>query len=71
MRYGLALVERFPKLGAVFAAGEVDFHVIAAAVFRTDLVVDKEVLAQIDAALADKAPHWNKLSREKIDNLAD
>ncbi len=71
MRYGIALLERFPKLGEVFVAGQVDFRVIAAAIFRTDLVTDKGALAEIDAQLAHKAPSWNKLSREKITELVD
>ncbi len=71
MRYGIALLERFPKLGEVFVAGQVDFRVIAAAIFRTDLVTDKGALAKIDAQLARKAPAWNKLSREKITELVD
>jgi Domain of unknown function (DUF222) len=71
MRYGEALLKRFPELGAVFLAGRVDFRVIAAAIFRTDLITDKAVLATIDAQLAAKAPAWNKLSREKITELVD
>ena len=71
MRYGTALLDRFPKLGAVFVGGAVDFRVIAAAIFRTDLITDAAVLAQIDAELARKAPSWNKLSREKITELVD
>jgi len=71
MHYGQRLVERFPKLLAVFAAGEVDFHVIAAVIFRTDLISDAAILASIDAQVAAKAPRWNKLSREKIDDLVD
>ena len=71
MRYGSALLDRFPKLGAVFVGGAVDFRVIAAAIFRTDLITDAAVLAQIDAELARKAPSWNKLSREKITELVD
>ncbi|MDT5050734.1 MAG: hypothetical protein QOG75_6653 [Mycobacterium sp.] len=70
MRYGTALLERFPKLGEVFLAGEVGFRVIAAAIFRTDLIIDKDVLAKIDAELAAKAPAWNKLSRERSPNLS-
>ncbi len=50
---------------------QVDFRVIAAAIFRTDLITDKDVLAKIDAELARKAPAWNKLSREKITELVD
>jgi hypothetical protein len=71
MGYGKALLQRFPKLGEVFLAGEVDFRVIAAAIFRTDLIHDPEVLAEIDAELARKAPSWNKLSREKVTELVD
>jgi hypothetical protein len=71
MHYGQRLVEHFPKLLAVIAAGEVDFHVIAAVIFRTDLIRDADILASIDAQVAAKAPRWNKLSREKIDNLVD
>jgi hypothetical protein len=71
MRYGQVLIERFPKLGEVFVAGQVDFRVIAAAIFRTDLLTDKDVLAKIDAELARKAPAWNKLSREKVAELVD
>ena len=71
MRYGQVLIERFPRLGEVFVAGLVDFRVIAAAVFRTDLITDKDALASIDAELAAKAPDWNKLSREKICELVD
>jgi hypothetical protein len=71
MRYGQVLIERFPTLGEVFVAGLVDFQVIAAAVFRTDLIQDNDALASIDAELAAKAPSWNKLSREKICELVD
>jgi hypothetical protein len=45
MCYGQSLIERLPKLGEVFAAGLVDFRVIAAVIFRTDLITDAEVLA--------------------------
>jgi hypothetical protein len=71
MRYGTTLLERFPKLGEVFLAGRVDFRVIAATIFRTDLITDAAVLAEIDVQLARKAPSWNKLSREKVTELVD
>ena len=71
MRYGKALLERFPTLSEVFLAGAVDFRVIAAAIFRTDLITDAAVLAEIDAELARKAPAWNKLSRETVTELVD
>lgn len=71
MNYGLELLERFPKLGAAFARGEVDFRVITVAVFRTGLVTDPDVLAAIDARLAAAAPRWNASSRGKIAEIVD
>ena len=71
MHYGLTLLERLPKLAAVFAAGEIDFWVFAAIGYRTGLIVDTGVLAGIDEMLARKAPQWNKLSREKVAQLVD
>jgi hypothetical protein len=55
----------------VFLAGQVDFRVIAAAIFRTDLIHNRDALAKIDAELAARAPSWNKLSREKVTELVD
>ena len=71
MNYGVALLEQLPKLGAAMAAGEVDFRVIAVAVFRTGLIIDPEVLAAIDAKLAAAAPKWNALSRNRVVELVD
>jgi 5-methylcytosine-specific restriction endonuclease McrA len=71
MNYGLELLERLPRLGEAFARGEVDFRVIAVAVFRTALVTDPAVLAEIDARLECKAPQWNTLSRGRITEAVD
>ena len=71
MNYGLELLERLPKLGAVMAAGLVDFRVIAVVVFRTGLINDAQVLAEIDAQLAAVAPGWNALSRRRVTELVD
>jgi hypothetical protein len=71
MNYGLELLERLPMLGAAFARGEVDFRVIAVAVFRTGLITEPEILAAIDARLAAKAPQWNAFSRGKVADAVD
>ena len=71
MNYGIELLERLPGLGESFARGEVDFRVIAVAVFRTGLITDPAILAAIDARLADKAAQWNTLSRGKIAEAID
>jgi hypothetical protein len=71
MNYGLELLERLPRLGAVFAAGEIDFRIVAAAVFRTGLMRDPDVLAKIDTALATRVGRWNTLSRKRLAALID
>ncbi|MEI6251462.1 MAG: HNH endonuclease signature motif containing protein [Mycobacteriaceae bacterium] len=71
MHSGCQLLERLPTLGAVFAGGDVDYRVIAIAVFRTGLITDEEVLTAIDAKLAGLAPGWNALSQNRITELID
>lgn len=71
MNYGVDLLERLPRLGAVFATGDVDFRVIAVAAFRTGLITDAEVLAAIDEQLAKHAPGWNALSQRKLTECVD
>ena len=71
MNYGVELLERLPQLGVVFAAGEVDFRVIAVVVFRTGLITDPDVLATIDTQLARRAPHWNALAQKKVSEAVD
>ncbi|MGI9162608.1 MAG: HNH endonuclease signature motif containing protein [Mycobacterium sp.] len=71
MNYGVELLERLPRVAAVFAAGDIDFRVVAAIVFRTGLITDPALLAQIDAKLAALAGGWNALSRKKVAQLVD
>jgi 5-methylcytosine-specific restriction endonuclease McrA len=71
MNYGLELLERLPRLGAAFAAGEVEFRVIAAAVFRTGLITDPQVLNGIDSRLTRLAPSWNGLSQRRLAGVID
>jgi hypothetical protein len=71
MQYGRSLLERLPKLAAVFLAGEVDFRVIAVIVYRSALITDTQARAKIDDLVARRAPHWNTLSYEKVTQLVD
>jgi len=71
MDYAITLLERFPHLAAALVAGEVDFRVIAAVIYRTGLITDTDAVATIDAAVAAKAPSWNTLSRERVTELVD
>jgi len=71
MNYGIELLERLPRLGVVFASGELDFHVMAAAVFRTGLITDPNVLAKVDTELSRRAVAWNVLSRKRLRGVID
>ena len=71
MNYGVELLERLPRLGAALVAGLVDFRVVAVVVFRTGLITDEQVLADIDARLAVAAPGWNGLSRRRVTEVVD
>lgn len=71
MRCGQQLLDRLPVFAEVFAAGEVELRVAAAAVFCTQLITDAEVLAFVDQKLARRAPGWNPLSREQITELVE
>lgn len=69
--YGLALRERLPQVGRLFRAGEIDFSRFATLVYRTDLIVDRDVLAAVDAELARKVPRWGSLSRSQLSARVD
>jgi Domain of unknown function (DUF222) len=71
LRYGLVLAERFPKLGALFAAGDVDFRVISAVAFRCELMSDDDAVARLDCWLARNASRWSRRSYNKIVEFID
>jgi hypothetical protein len=71
LRYAIALRERLPRVAEVFARGDIDFRLMAALVYRTELVDDAELLAKIDAAVARHAPKWMRLSGPKTTERID
>ena len=66
LRYARALRERLPAVGAMFAAGDIDFRMFHTLVFRTDLITDRDVLATVDAQLAVAAPRWPSMTRGRL-----
>jgi hypothetical protein len=52
LRYAMAMRDRLPQVGKVFAAGDIDYRGFQTIVFRTDLITDAQVLAKVDAGLA-------------------
>jgi Domain of unknown function (DUF222) len=71
LRYAIALRERLPRVAEVFARGEIDLRLMTAAVCRTDLVEDAEVIAGLDAAVAKHARRWMRLSERKLTERID
>jgi Domain of unknown function (DUF222) len=51
-RYAMAMRDRLPEVGGVFQAGDIDYRAFQTMVFRTDVITDEQVLAQVDARLA-------------------
>ncbi|HEX2214793.1 MAG TPA: DUF222 domain-containing protein [Mycobacterium sp.] len=71
MRIAEILRDHLPSVFALFARGRLSGRVIAAITWRTRLIVDDEVWAQIDAALAERAQRFGPLSDEKLTVAVD
>lgn len=71
LHYAIALRERLPRVAEVFAQGGIDFRLMAAVVYRTELMEDPELIARLDAAVARHAPKWMRLSGPKMAERID
>ena len=71
MTLSLTLRHRLPKVAALYADGKVSYRVISAIAWHTDLVTDGEPVAQIDAALANQAAKWGRLSDYELAQAID
>jgi Domain of unknown function (DUF222) len=63
LRYAMAMRDRLPEVGKVFAAGDIDYRAFQTIVFRTDLIDDPQVLARVDARLAALVSRRRALTR--------
>lgn len=70
MNYGLAML-RLPAVAAVFEAGDIDWGVFAAIVFRTELITDESAMAAVDAALAARVGRWPSMTRGRLNAEID
>ncbi|GAA4292175.1 HNH endonuclease signature motif containing protein [Mycobacterium paraffinicum] len=66
VRHARALRERLPRVGEVFAVGDIDFRMVQTLVFRTDLITDPEVLAAVDGQLAAQVGRWPSLTPARL-----
>ncbi|WP_066907398.1 HNH endonuclease signature motif containing protein [Mycobacterium interjectum] len=66
LRDARALCERLPRVGAVFAAGDIDYRLFTTIAYRTDLIVDETVLATVDAQVAAGVARWPSMTRGRL-----
>jgi hypothetical protein len=65
------LHERLPKVAALFATGALSHRTVRMIVARTFLALEPDVLAAIDAELADTVTTWGPLSFTKTEQAID
>lgn len=66
----LALRKR-PRVAEAFAAGQLNYRLVNAIVYRTALILDREAAAKVDSELADAAAGWGSLSVAKLEVAID
>jgi hypothetical protein len=66
LRYARAMRERLPHVADVFRAGDIDQRTFATIVYRTDLIIDSEVLATVDEQLALAVVRWPSMTRGRL-----
>ncbi|MET0900226.1 MAG: DUF222 domain-containing protein [Mycobacterium sp.] len=71
MVVGADLSTRLPGVAALLMAGQISEYLARTIVKRTELVMDRELLAKIDAGIADTATQWGALSKKKLDAAID
>ncbi|WP_235733947.1 DUF222 domain-containing protein [Mycolicibacterium austroafricanum] len=71
MRIAVALRDRLPRVAALHAHGRLSARLVGQITWRTRLVQDPEVLALLDAAIAEKATRWEPLSDDRLTSALD
>jgi hypothetical protein len=71
MDLAIMLRDRFPKVGALFLAGELNARRIWLISDRTYLVTDPDALAELDSVIAERLTTWGPLSEYKLSQAID
>lgn len=71
LRYARAMRERLPRVAEVFETGDIDYRTFQTIVYRTDLLIDDEILARVDAELAVKVPRWPSMTQGRLAGQVD
>ncbi|ANW66798.1 hypothetical protein BCA37_27355 [Mycobacterium sp. djl-10] len=71
MEIGLALATRLPKIAQLLLGGQISEYIARRIVHRTTNIVDPDLLATVEAHLAEAATTWGALSVKKLDDAID
>jgi hypothetical protein len=66
-----SLRHRLPRVAEVFAAGVINYRMVAAIVNRTRLITDPDALAKVDIEIATRVTSWASMSVDKIEHQID
>ncbi|EID09538.1 13e12 repeat-containing protein [Mycobacterium xenopi RIVM700367] len=69
--YSRALRLRLPRVGALLVAGDIDYRTFQTIVYRTELIIDDDVMAAVDAQLAVRIPRWHALTQGRLGAYVD
>ncbi|MGE2735718.1 DUF222 domain-containing protein, partial [Mycolicibacterium vaccae] len=67
----VVLRDRLPQVRTLFTDGLITEEVVRTIIYRTELITDPAVIAEVDATLAQHARFWGHLSRPKIEQAID
>ncbi len=65
LNYGLAM-ERLPAVAAAFDSGDIDMTVYRTVVYRTGLITDEAIMAQVDQILGARAARWPSMTQGRL-----
>jgi hypothetical protein len=66
MRIAAALRDRLPRVAAMFWKGALSSRLVSTITWGTHLVDDENAVAAVDAAIAERATNWERLSEDKL-----
>lgn len=69
--YARTMRLRLPRVGALLQAGDIDYRTFQTIAYRTELIIDPEVMAAVDAQLAVKVPRWPGMTQSRLGAAVD
>jgi hypothetical protein len=71
LEYSRAMRLRLPRVGALLVAGDIDYRTFRTIVYRTDLITDPDLLADVDSVLAAKLGRWRGVAHGRLGGYVD